>query len=353
MRTFVINSFIVLFLCLPLMGFVEGCSENNDLLSYFEEVSFDDFVLKKTPIPSEKDKKPLPDKVVANQLLFVRNNLFNHVNGHPIKYYPLFKVKGTGYWLIVYYSSDCSERKTFYSIFSDKNKKVTKELLVEDLIHEVSLVSFKIDAHKAESLNDVLIYVEDRRTPGNVEPFVSYRIDEYKLDKDFTYINTCVYRGNLVETKHSDNYSSNDSEEETIEQNLLDYFETRTSIPSFSEALDCCKIIPDIFLFDIFSHDPVRENPYNIFGAIKKKIKDGWLLYIIRSNGIEADAYLCNYLEGGAPYSFLHIFNGSEVDRIAFDTDYIVSGDKLTISNFIKENDKHKSDIIIQDYTLK
>ena len=345
--------FLTLLLTITTICLFKGCTKEFPLLSYFQEVSFEEFIHNNAPRPLEKDLLALPDNVVVNQLLFVKNdNLFNRYNGQPIKYFPLFKVKGIGYWLIAYYSSDCSEQKTVFSIFSEKEKRITKELLVKDVIQGTSLVSYIIEAQNSKSLNDVYIVVDDRRTPGNVEPLVSYHTDKYKLDNNLTYTNTFVFIGDHTETDYYDNYSYNAYEDENSESDLFDYFVTRASIPSFEEALKCSKTIPNRHLFHLFSHNPMRDHPYNILGAIKTKVNDGWLLYIIQSNGIEADAFLCKYSEGGGPYSFLHIFIGSDVDLIPFDINYKVNGNNLTISNYIKENDKNKPDVIIQRYSL-
>ena len=201
------------------------------------------------------------------------------------------------------------------------------------------LIDYKINDYGLNSITELII--KDKKAPSGVEPNASYRVDYYILDRDITYRETRSYIGTSVYVGRL-GYSYFTPKSDSIKSDLFSYFKETSCFPTFVRAVETLTIIPDPYLRCLFWFDPVRGHQYDYYASCRMRTKDGWLLYIIRSNKIEADAYIAVFTEGKKHPYLIHIFNGQEVDAEPWNIDYEVRerNNRLRLKTYLYSNKK-------------
>lgn len=330
-------------------------SKGKDFLSYFEQTSEEKFM--QGSVEQRDSRFRIPKKTVDRYIRIVKNdNIFNLKNGEPIEYFALYKVQKDNYWLISYYSSDRFERKTFISVYSKQEGRITKELLVEDYVGDIPMVSFSIEKPQKETnIEKYNLYVEDHRSGCEAEPFTVPRLDLYLLDSNLSYIETYYsrdFKEEIVNFNNDSTFTRFYQLHKVIDP-FLDYFVTGDTIPSLESAFYTSIPIPMVHLRKLFPTDPTRGVEFEFYGSRKIKTQQGWILFYIKMDGPHAEAYLCNYTEKTGAESYLHIFSGHGYDDlIPFTIGYQTKGNTITITYFIEENKRHRKEIKRQSFRL-
>lgn len=276
----------------------------------------------------------IPQKYVRDFLITtVYDNYFNLGNGNRCEYYALGKVNLDGYWLLLYNLKKGDESKTYISVFSIENL-LEKNIMIKDMIGDSCLTDFKINYY--EGSNYAELEIKDKHTPAGSEPGASFTVDYYWLDRSISYKETHTHTGDRVYIDQW-GYSVYSPSIKPKTPGLSDYFTTFSTIPDFRAASEKIKVIPDQYLKDIFWFDPVRGHRFDYYASCKIKIKEGWLLYIIRSNKIEADAYISIVHNNGRLSIPIHIFNGQFIDGEPWSLDYTTKETKnhLVVKTFL------------------
>ena len=296
-------------------------SENNEIfcfLNKFKDIS--EKYLQDVCLHDFNRNKIITEKYYLKYLNTIENdNLYNYSNGRKCIHYALGKLSKNDYLILVHASVTDEEIKIFFSIFSLENL-LEKTIMVRDEVCGTLLTDYKLIFPKENNTHAELVVI-DKHTPSSVEPGVSYRIDYYLLDRFISYKETQTYIGENIYVEQF-GYSSYNSEIDSNKSDLISLFNTILYIPSFAKAIETLRTIPNHYLQDIFWFDPTRGHPYDYYASNKVKVKDGWLLYLIRGNKIEADSYII-YLSNKEKHpNIIHVFNGHEVEATPWNIDY-------------------------------